>query len=236
MNDRTDGRGYQVGFERIRLGEATHFLPEYARHRPAVRRMASGVVHEPGTHARVAAVLEAMPGSVVHAGTFFGDMLPTFSRACRGQVHAFEPVLENYVLARLSVEENRLDNVLLLHAALGRELGLGRMDTGVGQPLHAGGASRLGTVGQRTNVVPLDLFDIRGLSLVHLDVEGHELPALLGGLQTIRRELPVIAIEDNRRECAPLLEGEGYRLSGSVNGVHWWLHPRHAGWALPAGA
>ena len=61
---------------------------------------------------------------MVHAGTFFGDMLPSLSAKCPATVFAFEPVLENYVLAKLTVSENNLGNVLLLNSALGSSYGI----------------------------------------------------------------------------------------------------------------
>lgn len=54
-------------------------------------------------------------GSVFHAGTFFGDMLHTYSRSAR-TVYAFEPVLENYVLAKQNAERLGLRNAVLINA------------------------------------------------------------------------------------------------------------------------
>ena len=52
------------------------------------------------------------------------------------------------------------------------------------------------------------------LDLIKIDVEGHELEVLQGGLQTIRRDKPVLLIEDNgeqRVAIRDLLESIGYR-------------------------
>ncbi len=52
------------------------------------------------------------------------------------------------------------------------------------------------------------------LDLIKIDVEGHELEVLEGSLATIRRDTPVLLIEDNaeqRTAIRELLEGLGYR-------------------------
>lgn len=51
------------------------------------------------------------------------------------------------------------------------------------------------------------------IDLIKIDVEGHELEVLLGGLETIRRDKPVLIIEDNpsqRVAIRILLEPLGY--------------------------
>ena len=116
---------YTVPYLRMTLDGDHHLLPRYALHRDAVRAFLSGQLYEPHTHRLVTAFLRQHGGSMLHAGSFFGDMLPAFSRACEGMLHAFEPVLESYVLARTCVELNRLDNVLLFHAALAHQQHLG---------------------------------------------------------------------------------------------------------------
>ncbi|MCA9570942.1 MAG: FkbM family methyltransferase, partial [Myxococcales bacterium] len=70
------------------------------------------------------------------------------------------------------------------------------------------------------DVVPRD----RHVSILQLDVEGHEYPALLGAMETIARCRPLIILEDNAKIIEgdwfreTILEGLGYRVSGHV---HW---------------
>lgn len=159
---------------------------------------------------------------MVHAGTFFGDMLPSFSRSCRATVYAFEPVLENYVLAKLCLQENGLKNVVLMNAALGESLGVAYMDTGQDGGWHHGGGSRVANSGQVTAVLPIDALKISDLAVLQLDVEGFELPALKGSVETIRSCRPIILIEDNSRNCAPFLSGIGYAKVGAIPGLDVW--------------
>ena len=202
----------------MRIGGAQYFVPDYARHRPVARRMLGGRLVSPGLHRFVGRVLRERPGSMVHAGTFFGDMLPSFSRKTPGLVYAFEPVFENYLLARSVVEVNRLENVLLLHAGLGDRLRVATIGVARGpRKLHLGGAARILTPRskphsqtQLTSLLTVDLLAIEDLSLVQLDTEGYELPILQGAEATLRAQRPVVVVEDNKDSCSAFLSGLGY--------------------------
>lgn len=182
----------------------------------------AGRHYEPMTHDLVRDLLRERPGDLVHAGTFFGDMLPSFSRSCPGIVYAFEPVLENYLLARLCIEVNNLSNVLLWHAGLGRSLSMAHVDTGEEAGVHNGGASQIGSRGQNTSLLPLDAFGLTDVSVLHLDVEGYELEALNGAAKTIASCGPTILVEDNSRNCAPFLTALDYKPVGQVPGLTIW--------------
>ena len=202
----------------VRIDGAEYFVPDYGRHRPVARRMLEGRLVSPGLHRFVGWLLRDRPGSIVHAGTFFGDMLPSFSAKTPGTVYAFEPVFENYLLARTVVEVNRLGNVLLLHAGLGDRLqvatvGLARAPHG----RHLGGAARILTAAskphartQLTALLTVDLLAIGDLTLLQLDTEGYELPILQGAEATLRTQRPVVVVEDNRDRCGEFLARLGY--------------------------
>lgn len=220
--------GYHLDYETVRLEDATYFVPAYARHRPACQAALGGRFYEPDTHRLVGLLMAWRPGSMVHAGTFFGDMLPSFSRKCPGTVYAFEPVLENYVLARLCVLENDLANVALHHAALGERIGVARVETHT-QSTHRGGASRIAAAGQLTTVTTIDSLGAPDVNVIELDVEGYELPALQGAAATLDRCRPVVLVEDNRHACGPFLTARAYLHLGSVPGLHIWAPNEGAG-------
>ncbi len=218
---------YTVPYLRMTLDGDHHLLPRYALHRDAVRAFLSGQLYEPHTHRLVTAFLRQHGGSMLHAGSFFGDMLPAFSRACEGMLHAFEPVLESYVLARTCVELNRLDNVLLFHAALAHQRGVASIATQDARGLHMGGSCTLlpaGTARQRVSCLTIDSLAIEDLSLLHLDVEGAQLPALQGAARTLESQQPAVLVEDTRRLCAGFLEEKGYACLGSIPNLHVWVH------------
>ena len=175
--------------------------------------------------------MQRRPGSMVHAGAFFGDMLPSFSRKTPGTVYAFEPVLEHYQLASAAVVANGLRNVRLLHAGLSTEPSIGQIQTWRGER-HIGGAAALirGTAqpkhrAQDVAVLSIDQLTIDDLSVVQLDVEGWELEVLRGGRETLRTQQPVITVEDNRGNCAPFLAKLGYSEVGLLGRDHVYMTP-----------
>jgi len=198
---------FNLSFICVESSEGVFFVPKYAAHRPASQAILNGRLYEPYTHIVIAEILRLRPGSLVHAGTFFGDMLPSFSKAASELVYAFEPVLENYLLAKLCVQENNLGNVLIQNAGLSSSITVARINTAAGNGDHLGGASHISDSGQSTTLLTIDSLAISNLSIIQLDVEGHELEALKGAIQTIKTHWPVIMIEDNHNNCAEFLTG-----------------------------
>lgn len=219
---------YIVRFSRIRLFDGnSYFIPEESRHRPACQALIKGKYFEPLTHRLVALTFKLRPGNIIHAGTFYGDMVPSFSRICGPdhRLYAFEPLLENYVLARGAVDANDLRNVVLIGSALGEKTDICFMDnTLIDRPdLHAGGASRVAPEGKTSaSMVSIDSLGLKDISVLHLDVEGFELPALRGGERTIRECRPAIFIEDNNDDCTPFLTGLDYVRLGRTPALNVW--------------
>jgi FkbM family methyltransferase len=219
----SSAQSFSIELRRITLPSGIYFIPEYAAHRPASQAVLNGTLFEPATHTVITQLLQERPGNLVHAGTFFGDMLPSFSRACPGVVFAFEPVLENYVLAKLCVQENDLDNIVLLNAGLGSTVAVTRIDTGDADGVHRGGASQISDRGQFTTLVSIDSFRISDLSIIQLDVEGYELEALRGAVETIEKNSPIVMIEDNNDKCAGFLRSLNYTPAGRIPGLSIWV-------------
>jgi FkbM family methyltransferase len=210
---------FSIAFTKVDIDAATFFVPKYAEHRPACQCILQGEFYEPDTHALVFALMRERPGSIIHAGTFFGDMLPSFAEACQATVYAFEPVLENYVLAKLCVEHNNLNNVVLQNAGLGSAISVAQIDTGAQGGAHRGGASEISSSGQITSLVPIDSLAATNVSLIQLDVEGYELEALKGAIETINTNSPIVMIEDNNDNCSSFLESLHYRYITSIPGL-----------------
>lgn len=137
------------------------------------------------------------------------------------EVHSFEPVAAH----RACFEEN-MRNLLedqsrgggfilgahMLHAcALGAENGkLVRIETTPG----SSGDSRVGGEGD-IPLFTLDSFELKDVDFMKLDCEGYELFALKGAEQTIRRDLPVIIVEQK--------PGRGQRFGLPETGAVEWL-------------
>jgi FkbM family methyltransferase len=227
QNKGKKAKSYDLSYHPTTLLGHQYFLPDYAMHRPAVKKFLRGKYFEPETHRIVQALLSQYPGSMVHAGTFFGDMVPHFATlvGSSGTLYAFEPNTKNYLLAQMAVEHNELSNVVLVNAALGRDVRQQRMLTQIGAE-GLGGSSNVNENGEmRIPQVTIDMFGITNLSIIELDVEGFEGEALNGALQTIQREKPIVAIEDNRRTGGPVLANLGYKKVCRVSGLLYWAHP-----------
>lgn len=219
------GENFSIDFSKATQDGKMYFVPKYAEHRPACHAILRGEIYEPDTHAFVHDVMNRKSGSMVHAGTFFGDMLPNFSRSCPGTVYAFEPVLENYVLAKLCIESNKLENVYLQNAGLGQEISIVHINTGNQGQSHRGGSSHVSKTGQLVGLVTIDSLGLDDIVLIQLDVEGYELPALKGARSTIERNTPIIMIEDNSRNCNSFLGEIGYEYIGEIPGLSIWSRP-----------
>lgn len=210
-------------------------LPLAARHRPVVRRFLAGKYAEPFSHLAFARLMARQPGrNVVHAGAFFGDMLHSLAQVA-ATVFAFEPVLDNYIFAKKNAAALGLSNVVLINAGLGDHTGLARIVTHSQPGVFDGGGSQFRpdpAPGEQSELAPvfrLDDLPLGDVALLHLDVEGHELPALTGAQALIDRCRPVILIEDNAQACAGFLSARGYGHCYRQDGLDYWTLPEHRG-------
>ncbi|MEH6604164.1 MAG: FkbM family methyltransferase [Pseudomonadales bacterium] len=223
--------GYQIAYVKKTFLGKEYFLPEYAMHKPAVQHILNDQYYEPETHRLVGKIFENFAGSMIHAGTFYGDMIPSFSESVTGFVYAFEPVLENYILARMCIQKNRLENVFLFNSALSSVLGNIKMDTGGEDGVHHGGACKISDKGFTCTSVRIDNYEYSDLKVIQLDLEGSELEALKGAFSTIERHRPVIMVEDNSNDCRALLEAMDFFHVKNIPGLKIWA-PIEAGNAL----
>ena len=201
-------------------------VPVSSQHRPAAQIVLGGGVWEPNTLAFMAA--NCGDGDIVHAGAYFGDFLPALSRACApgAKVWAFEPSLENFRCARLTVGMNHLTNVELANLALSSGAGQARLRVKDPSGFGLGGASQLvdtaepGT--ETTATAPLDSLvpHDRRVTIVQLDVELHEREALEGAMTLLKRHRPLLILEvpPNADWIAERLLPLGYRWSQEVDG------------------
>lgn len=196
-------------------------VPLALRHGTIPRLLFSGKVSEDETIRFITA--HCGDGDVVHAGAFIGDFLPALSKACKGKVWAFEPEDVHYRCAAITVQINALSNVELIHAGLGSAPGTAEILIADENGPLSGGArivadrSRYATV-EQVRLVSLDEVVQGRVSLIHLDVEGYEEPALAGALSIISRDRPVLVLETVphewvERNLSPL----GYRTAGRVD-------------------
>lgn len=220
---------FEINYSLIEYKGNHYFVPDYAKHRPACQAILKGGYYEPKTHELIGLLLGQRRGNLIHAGTFFGDMLPSFSSKCPETVYAFEPVLENYILAKLCLERNNIKNVALFNSGLGESTSIAYVDTVDDKNVHRGGGSSIADKGQVTTIVAIDSLLVDNISVIQLDVEGFELAALKGARFTIKNCNPTILIEDNNNNCSAFLKALDYVLAGRIPGLSVWAYQNQIG-------
>ncbi len=221
----------------VETSHGKYCVPESSMQRPAARLILEGFVHEEKTLSYLSK--NCSGGDIIMAGTYFGDFLPTASNACDDGflVWGFEPSPENFRYASITKELNNLKNVKLQNLALGTEKATLHLLTTDVLGRSLGGASRVVESNYRTvlkqtlsrvhrsridDLIPKD----RQISLMQLDVEGHEISVLRGAIETIKGSLPTLILEDKMGD-KQLLEDAwlidcllplGYAPTGHLNG------------------
>jgi FkbM family methyltransferase len=143
-----------------------------------------------------------------------------------GRVLAFEPVPLTFQLVTESVATAGHENVTLLNAAATaatRELGMAIPLLPTGLPNLYMASVRESGASFRVLGVAIDALGIpHRVSLAKIDAEGHDLEVLQGMERLLRRDRPLLIIEDSSTEIDGFLMAVGYeqrRLPGSPNSV-----------------
>lgn len=148
------------------------------------------------------------PGdTVIDAGAFIGDHTIAYIKAVgpTGQVYAFEPNQEAFECLKHNCPE-----------ALNFNVGVSDKYEFVNySKSDNAGAGRISRSGMdKIQTVQLDTLEISKLNFLKMDIEGHELKALLGAQQMIAKFKPTMWIEINAGalEQNGTCEGEIYSL------------------------
>lgn len=198
------------------------------RHRPAVRITLEGGVHEP----KVVEFIRHRcgDGDIVQAGAFFGDHITALSAQLpkNSTIWAFEPNPRSFFLAQRTIALNNMRNVNLFNCVLDDKAGTvelvvegvaGRQLGGLSHVVGSGhvddeklGRTVLVDAMTLDEVVPMD----RTVSIIQLDVEGHEIKALSGARELISRCKPILILEfvKDTSDLDKLFPDAGYRPVG----------------------
>lgn len=190
-----------------------------------------GEVYEPKTLSLMRRIVGK--GDIISGGGFIGDFFPALSEAlATGAIlHSFEPNPISHSAALQTIAMNGLQNVSMNNVAVGAQPAILplRVTRGKDQAMAARakiveGVSDSGTIDVEVTTLD-DLIDrSRNVTVLHLDVEGHELPALKGAKALIERCKPIIILEAARprvrrmyatalRQMFPSLK---YEISGRI--------------------
>jgi FkbM family methyltransferase len=189
-------------------------------------------------------------GTVLDIGANLGTFcVPLARKIPKLKFHAFEPQrIVNYQLCA-NIIINSLDNVHTYELALSNKddqlnlvmpdyaketnIGAFSIDTEVRSNEYECATT---SVTNKIDLVPLDFFAFSDIKLIKIDVEGHELEVLQGGLETIKaNNYPPIIFEawtwkpwyqEKRKALLDYLEGLGYQIQqlGENNLAQ---HPKH---------
>ena len=177
-------------------------LPRSFRKRELPTVLTSGHVYEPNTLKFMQRM--AGQGDIVSGGALVGDFFPALSGALArdARLHSFEPNPVSYESARHTIALNGLENVCLTNAAVGEVAGVLPLQVSrSGKNALAAGAKIVRSAQEGATidvrVTPLDdlIPQDRRISILHLDIEGHEMAALLGARSMIARNRPIIILE-----------------------------------------
>ena len=186
-----------------------YYIPDSQLHRPVAAVVANGKVWEEQTINYIIDNLDNK--SVITAGAYYGDFLPAISKETNGTVFTYEPVPELFECAKKTIDLNKLHNVIIENKALSNKSGYVTMELVGKRNDHTGRSGEIiQDLGGASHIVPntspttievesatLDSLvpDDCEISVIHLDVEGHEAKALEGATQLIKNNLPIIIVE-----------------------------------------
>ncbi|MBC8755835.1 FkbM family methyltransferase [Kordia sp. YSTF-M3] len=175
--------------------------PFSAQQESVVQEILKGNVYEPETIQYI--IDNCGTGDVVQAGAYFGDFLPGIAKhiSNKAQVWTFEPSSEYYRCAEITMRINNLNNVNLFQVGLGEEKADVQLQIETEDGKRLGGASRI-INSKKGKFVPITIETLdsmipedRNISVVQLDLEGFEIPALKGAINSIKRCKPILILE-----------------------------------------
>ena len=156
------------------------------------------------------AIVETLPTNaiIVDGGTnagFFTIPVAYMTRHFNTRIIAFEPQRQLFQAVGGSLALNGYRNVFLHNCGLGAEPGIAQLpaidysvvqDFGTVQLSDETTVEEDGWMNDRVvDITSIDAMDLPGLDFFKLDVEGYEVPALTGALETIKKYRPWIWVE-----------------------------------------
>lgn len=143
---------------------------------------------------------------VIEAGTDVGIHTVFMAKKIgpRGYIHGFDPLASAIADTQQNLKLNGLNNVILNQLALGELEGKATIYSFTNLPRSHSSLNDLGeshTLAQDCSVTTIDKYvldkSINQLKLIKLDIEGSEMPALRGAIDSISRMHPLVVVEAN---------------------------------------
>tara|TARA_B110000967_G_C18720112_1_gene477178 strand:- start:36 stop:746 length:711 start_codon:yes stop_codon:yes gene_type:complete len=145
----------------------------------------------------------ALPNTnVIDIGAFIGThtlALADISKKGNGKVYSFEPQPWAYENIKESLKKNKIKNVKVYNIVLSNEIGSIKFcsDSTGGSSVCTERSKKINSWNNVYNVKmnTLDKYNFKNISIIKIDVEGHEINVLNGALNTILKNKPKILIE-----------------------------------------
>ena len=184
-------------------------VPDSYAHRAVPQILARGEVYEPETLHRLRSIYSG--GDIVSGGAFVGDFFPALADVLGSgnKLFSFEPHPTTFAAALQTVHVNKLHNVEIAPVAVGEKpdtlpLQIARPN---GKSLAAAARIVEGEdIDGKDYIIPVPITRLddlipgdRDVSILHLDIEGHEEPALRGAQALLNRCMPVVVLEKSRK-------------------------------------
>jgi FkbM family methyltransferase len=165
---------------------------------------------------------------VIDVGANIGHYTKKLSElvSSTGRVIAFEPVPDTFELLAANMACLPSNNITLINAAASNTatihgMALPKFDTGLDNYYRA----NITTTNPSLEILCLSIDALNlpcPIKLVKIDAEGHDLSVLKGMESTLKKDCPILIVEDGSTEIDEFLEDLGYsseRIDGSHNKV-----------------
>jgi FkbM family methyltransferase len=143
---------------------------------------------------RLPGIVEPEKGDwVLDIGSLFGETSFWFSKYVgeEGRVFCFEPVSENYGVLLENLKHECTKNIVPVNLAVGETSGEIRIS-------GSGGIAATSDLGKTLSCTSIDDFvknhNLARVDMIKMDIEGYELNALRGAVETLKRFKPKLAI------------------------------------------
>ena len=182
-------------------------VPAEFKNREVPKILFAGGVYEPSTIKLLRRLTKRQGGDIVTGGAFVGDFFPAISECltAKQRLISFEPNPISYAACSYTAKLNGVTNLDLHPVAVGKE------DATLPLQIQRSGGSAMGARAKiaethtEGETIEVDVKTLDGLlekskkvSVLHLDIEDHEEPALWGATETIKRDKPVVILEAGR--------------------------------------
>ncbi len=171
------------------------------------------------------------PGTVaLDVGAYVGTHALLMARlvGAAGRVYAFEPQRQSYAELRHNIVLNGIENVAALRYAVGDRNAIVEMEASP----NSHGGRKVGRDGEPAELRTLDSFGFEHVSLVKIDVEGHERQVLAGMANLMAWSRPAIVIEILGGRYYPGVPPEDYGGDIHRTATEAEVEDIHAIWAL----